>query len=118
MLPAQVLRNRHREVDLSVLSHFHFRDQLFLRRESVAAYPISNERLPEEIQCGAGRKPFPTEPGLGAHWALDWTKAQLSIRYEDFRIRQRIRLVFVRVSSGRRGRRCCRVEREFRTRQV
>src|SRR5580700_6742031 len=72
MLPAQVLRNRQRELDLSILSHFHFRDRLFLRRKSVAADSASDVRLPEEIQCRAGWKTFTAEHGYGAHRPLDW----------------------------------------------
>src|SRR5665213_722019 len=80
MLPAQVQRNRQRKFDLSIASNFHFRDCLFLRRETVAAHAAPDVRLPEKIQCNAGWKTFPFQHGMGADSSLRWTDAQLSIR--------------------------------------
>src|SRR5579864_8420354 len=51
MFPAQILWNHKAELNLSILSHFHFRDQFFLWLESVPAYPVPHIRLPKEIQC-------------------------------------------------------------------
>src|ERR1700722_4612131 len=118
MLSAEIEWDRQRKLDLSILAYTYFRDRFFLRRKSVAAYPASHVRLPEKIQSRVGRKAFPTQNRSAFRGPLRWSEAQLSTRHVDFGIRQRIRPVFVRIRSRRRGPTGCRAKCEFGTRQI
>ena len=97
VLAAQIQRNRQREFDLSVASNFYLRDCPFLRRESIAAHAAPHIRLPKKIECRAGWKTFAAQNRFGADNSLGWAHAQLSILLVNFRCRQRIGLVFVRI---------------------
>src|SRR5580692_1576863 len=118
VLPSQVVGDRQREFDFSVVPNFHLRNRLLLLLESIPAYPASHVSLPEEIQRRLRGKTFATKDGMRANRALRRTDAQLSIRNLDFGAPQQIGLVFLNVCVRRRRSARRRVEGEVRARQV